>query len=58
MLLGPSGGGKTTTLRLIAGLEMLDAGGRVRFGGTDVTALPIEKRNVGRCSSHTPCSPT
>lgn len=47
VLLGPSGCGKTTTLRLIAGLEQPDAGGRVRFGGDDVTALPIEKRNVG-----------
>lgn len=47
VLLGPSGCGKTTTLRLIAGLEQPDAGGRVRFGADDVTALPIEKRNVG-----------
>jgi putative spermidine/putrescine transport system ATP-binding protein len=47
VFLGPSGCGKTTTLRLIAGLEKPDAGGRVRFGDDDVTALPIEKRNVG-----------
>jgi putative spermidine/putrescine transport system ATP-binding protein len=47
VLLGPSGCGKTTTLRIIAGLEEPDAGGRVLFGGEDVTALPIEKRNVG-----------
>ncbi|HET8608484.1 MAG TPA: ABC transporter ATP-binding protein [Burkholderiales bacterium] len=47
VFLGPSGCGKTTTLRLIAGLETPDAGGRVRFGDDDVTALPIEKRNVG-----------
>lgn len=47
VLLGPSGCGKTTTLRLIAGLEQPDVGGRVRFGADDVTALPIEKRNVG-----------
>ena len=47
VLLGPSGCGKTTTLRLIAGLEMPDAGGRVRFGARDVTDLPIERRNVG-----------
>ena len=45
--LGPSGCGKTTTLRLVAGLDMPDAGGRVRFDGEDVTALPIERRNVG-----------
>jgi putative spermidine/putrescine transport system ATP-binding protein len=47
VLLGPSGCGKTTLLRIIAGLETPDAGGRVLFAGADVTALPIEKRNVG-----------
>ncbi|CAH2906888.1 MAG: Maltose maltodextrin transport ATP-binding protein malK [uncultured Paraburkholderia sp.] len=47
VLLGPSGCGKTTTLRMIAGLETLDAGGRIAFGDDDVTALPIEKRQVG-----------
>jgi putative spermidine/putrescine transport system ATP-binding protein len=47
VFLGPSGCGKTTTLRLIAGLEEPDAGGQVLFDGTDVTAVPIEKRNVG-----------
>ncbi|MFT4266256.1 MAG: ABC transporter ATP-binding protein [Xenophilus sp.] len=46
-LLGPSGCGKTTLLRLIAGLEVLDAGGRIRFGGQDVTQRPVEQRNVG-----------
>jgi putative spermidine/putrescine transport system ATP-binding protein len=45
--LGPSGCGKTTLLRLIAGLDRPDPGGKVWFGPTDVTALPIEKRNVG-----------
>jgi putative spermidine/putrescine transport system ATP-binding protein len=47
VFLGPSGCGKTTTLRLIAGLEAPDAGGRVFFGETDVTDVPIERRNVG-----------
>lgn len=47
VLLGPSGCGKTTLLRLIAGLETPDAGGRILFNDTDVTPLPIEKRNVG-----------
>lgn len=47
VLLGPSGCGKTTTLRMIAGLEKPDAGGRVHFGPDDVTALPIERRQVG-----------
>jgi putative spermidine/putrescine transport system ATP-binding protein len=47
VFLGPSGCGKTTTLRLIAGLEAPDPGGRVFFGDTDVTEVPIERRNVG-----------
>ena len=47
VLLGPSGCGKTTTLRMIAGLETPDAGGQIAFGDEDVTALPIEKRQVG-----------
>lgn len=47
VLLGPSGCGKTTTLRIIAGLEAPDTGGRVLFDRDDVTAIPIEKRNVG-----------
>ncbi|RKF47078.1 ABC transporter ATP-binding protein [Paraburkholderia fungorum] len=47
VLLGPSGCGKTTTLRMIAGLETPDAGGGIAFGDEDVTALPIEKRQVG-----------
>ncbi len=36
VLLGPSGCGKSTTLRLIAGLEMPDAG-RIEIAGRDVT---------------------
>jgi putative spermidine/putrescine transport system ATP-binding protein len=47
VLLGPSGCGKTTLLRIIAGLEHPDAGGRVLFNKTDVTRVPIERRNVG-----------
>ncbi len=47
VFLGPSGCGKTTTLRMIAGLETPDPGGRVWFGETDVTEIPIERRNVG-----------
>src|SRR5689334_934626 len=47
VLLGPSGCGKTTMLRIIAGLEVPDTGGRVLFDGKDMTAVPIERRNVG-----------
>jgi spermidine/putrescine transport system ATP-binding protein len=44
-LLGASGCGKTTTLRMIAGLEEPSAG-TVALGGQDVTALPPYKRPV------------
>ncbi len=45
VLLGPTGAGKTTTLRLVAGLERPD-GGRVAIAGRDVTALAPAERNV------------
>ena len=45
-LLGPSGCGKTTLLRCVAGLESVSAGS-IEIGGTDVTNLPPEKRNLG-----------
>jgi len=45
-LVGPSGCGKTTTLRLLAGFEEPTAG-TVRFGGTDVSGVPPEDRDVG-----------
>ena len=45
VLLGPSGAGKTTTLRLVAGLEKPDAG-RVCIGGRDVTADAPALRDV------------
>ena len=44
-LLGSSGGGKTTTLRIIAGLESPDKG-RVLLSGQDVTALEPNRRDV------------
>ncbi|WP_322044131.1 ABC transporter ATP-binding protein [Paraburkholderia sp. J67] len=44
-LLGPSGCGKTTLLRLIAGLDLPDAG-RIAIGGRDVTRQGAQARNV------------
>ena len=44
--LGPSGCGKTTTLRMIAGFIDPTAG-RILIGDTDVTTLPVHKRNTG-----------
>jgi iron(III) transport system ATP-binding protein len=44
--LGPSGCGKTTLLRVIAGLEVQDAG-RVEIGGRDVSRLPPAQRDFG-----------
>ncbi|MDR1972109.1 MAG: ABC transporter ATP-binding protein [Treponema sp.] len=44
-LLGSSGCGKTTTLRIIAGLEEADAG-RIYLAGQDVTGLEPHRRDV------------
>src|SRR6266508_6824121 len=46
VLLGASGSGKTTILRIIAGLEQPDKG-RVILHGKDVTDLPARERGVG-----------
>jgi len=46
VLLGPSGGGKSTLLRLICGLETPDEG-RIILNGQDITDLPPRKRNLG-----------
>ena len=45
-LLGPSGGGKSTLLRIIAGLEETKSG-QVLWNGEDISALPAHKRNFG-----------
>jgi sulfate transport system ATP-binding protein len=50
-LLGPSGGGKSTLLRIIAGLERPDSGS-VAILGTDATHLPPQRRNVGFVFQH------
>ncbi len=50
-LLGPSGGGKSTLLRIIAGLESADEGSVV-IEGAEATHLPAQKRNVGFVFQH------
>src|SRR5215211_2171010 len=45
-LLGPSGGGKTTVLRMIAGLEM-PTDGDILIRGKRVNDLKVQKRNIG-----------
>jgi sulfate transport system ATP-binding protein len=45
-LLGPSGGGKTTVLRMIAGLE-LPSEGDVIIRGQRMNDVPVQQRNIG-----------
>jgi sulfate transport system ATP-binding protein len=50
-LLGPSGSGKTTLLRIIAGLEVADAG-TVAIHGKDATGHDVRDRGVGFVFQH------
>jgi len=50
-LIGASGSGKTTTLRIAAGYETPDSG-RVLLDGTDISALPPQKRGFGMVFQH------
>jgi sulfate/thiosulfate transport system ATP-binding protein len=45
-LVGPSGAGKTTVLRVIAGLESRYEG-RLLIGGEDMAGIPARHRNIG-----------
>ena len=45
VLVGPSGCGKSTSLRMLAGLEDVDAGA-IRIGDRDVTHLPPKDRDI------------
>ncbi len=50
-LVGASGSGKTTTLRIAAGYEQAD-GGSVVIDDTDITRLPPQKRGFGMVFQH------
>ena len=50
-LLGPSGRGKSTLLRVIAGLERPDSGA-VLLDGVEVTSVPTQRRGVGFVFQH------
>lgn len=50
-LIGASGSGKTTTLRMVAGYEVPD-GGRIVLDGRDITALPPQRRDFGMVFQH------
>ncbi|MCW2644779.1 MAG: sulfate/thiosulfate transport system ATP-binding protein [Pseudonocardiales bacterium] len=50
-LLGPSGGGKSTLLRIIGGLESADSG-TVHIDGVEATRVPAQRRNVGFVFQH------
>ncbi len=45
-LLGASGSGKTTMLKVLAGFEPFDEG-RLEVGGRDISNVPVSKRNIG-----------
>ena len=45
-MVGPSGAGKTTVLRLIAGLETRFTGS-LRIAGRDMAGVPARRRNIG-----------
>jgi sulfate transport system ATP-binding protein len=50
-LLGPSGSGKTTLLRILAGLEVADAG-RLAIDGREAQGIPPRERGIGFVFQH------
>ena len=45
ILLGPTLSGKTTLMRMLAGLEQ-PTDGEIHWNGVDVSAVPVQKRDV------------
>jgi ABC-type sulfate/molybdate transport systems ATPase subunit/ABC-type sulfate transport system permease component len=56
-LLGPSGAGKTLTLRLLAGLTPAQGEGHVRAGAHALHPLPPERRDIGYVPQHAALMP-
>jgi ABC-type sugar transport system ATPase subunit len=51
-ILGPSGAGKTSTLKMVAGIENLTEGSLL-IGGADMTLTPTQNRNISMvCESY------
>src|SRR3954453_4854153 len=44
-IIGPNGAGKTTLIAQLTG-ELSSQSGRIRFGGEDITALPVWRRSL------------
>src|SRR3954462_8750144 len=57
VLVGPSGSGKTTALRMLAGLEEVDAGA-VLIGGRDVSDDPPKRRGIAMVFQNYALSPS
>lgn len=56
-LLGPSGAGKTVTLRLLAGLLQPGRHDAILSGTTDLQLLPAERRGIGYVPQHSALLP-
>ena len=50
-IVGPSGGGKTTLLRMLAGLETIDSG-QIVYNGENLPLDALEKRIISTLIGH------